>query len=247
MCFKKHCKEITYIDVKVKRLNFTNQTEIIKVPFLDPDTVMQYLINAGLTIPQEQVVEFWENKRHSGETWVENCPATNQHIPIAIYGDACRLYTARKDSKYLGIFISLPLWRPRSTRYSRWCIFRLKLKKLHGTQTLHPVLQRITYKLNMLFENGLLGPNGRVYNFCCSEIRGDWEWHKQLFDLTSSWKSVTQVCFRCNCTSRSDNPKELFYCLDHDPAWREFTLTDFVASQIKHWPPCTFSELGRKC
>ena len=129
MCFKKHCKEITYIDVKVKRLNFTNQTEIIKVPFLDPDTVMQYLINAGLTIPQEQVVEFWENKRHSGETWVENCPATNQHIPIAIYGDACRLYTARKDSKYLGIFISLPLWRPRSTRYSRWCIFSIEVKK----------------------------------------------------------------------------------------------------------------------
>lgn len=58
--------------MKVKRLNFTNQTEIIKVPFLDPDTVMQYLINAGLTIPQEHVVEFWEKngalEKHGSRT-----------------------------------------------------------------------------------------------------------------------------------------------------------------------------------
>ena len=112
----------------MKRLNFTNQTEIIKVPFLDPDTVMQYLINAGLTIPQEQVVEFWENKRRSGETWVENCPATNQHIPIAIYGDACLFTLPERIRSTWGYSFLYPYGDPAQLDTVVGAFFRLKLK-----------------------------------------------------------------------------------------------------------------------
>jgi hypothetical protein len=227
--------------VKVAKLNYTNEYEVVTVPLLDPDKLVAYLFKQGLTIPQELVNDFWEKKRMSGEKWVTDCPAYNNHIPIALYGDSCRLYPTRADSKYLGIFISFPLWRPRSTRYSRWCIFSLEVAKLYGRETLQPVLQRITWKLNMLFEHGIEGLNGQRMKFFCSELRGDWEWHKQLFDLTSSWKGAkNNVCFRCDCTAKSDDdPKKLYYCLDDDPNWKEYSLTEFLASQIRHSPPCS--------
>lgn len=157
------------------------------------------------------------------------------------------LCKSSRDTKFLGIFISFPLWRPRSTRYSRWCIFSLESSKLYGHHTLHPVLQRLTYKLNMLFENGVQGSDGRVFKYAVTEIRGDWEWHKQLFNLSSTWKGVKNVCFRCNCSSRSDNPKNLYYCLDDDPDWKEFTLSEFLATQIKHdAPTClSFAKFGQ--
>ena len=231
--------------MKVSKLNFTNEFEVVTVPLLDPDKLVAYLLKSGLTIPQELVNNFWEKKRMSGEKWVTDCPASNNHIPIALYGDSCRLYATRADSKYLGIFISFPLWRPRSTRYSRWCIFSLEVAKLYGRETLQPILQRITYKLNMLFEHGIEGLNGQRMKFFCSELRGDWEWHKQLFDLTSSWKGAkNNVCFRCDCTAKSDDdPKKLYYCLDDDPNWNEYSLNEFLASQIRHSPPCSLHRI----
>lgn len=227
--------------MKVKKLDYTTGFETIKVPFLDPDKLVESLIKAGLTISERHVTEFWDKKRHSGETWAAHSPASSSHIPIAIYGDSCRLYASRADTKFLGIFISFPLWRPRSTRYSRWCIFCLENSKLYGQHTLFPVLQRLTYKLNMLFENGVPGLDGRAFRCAVTEIRGDWEWHKQLFNLSSTWKGVKNVCFRCNCSSRSDNPKNLYYCLDEDPDWKEFTLAEFPATEIKHDAPTCVS------
>lgn len=229
------------MDLKLRKKNYTDDSEIAKVPFLDPDILVQYLFKTGLTIPQELVTAFWARKREAGEEWALQSPATPQHIPIAIYGDSARLYATQADSKFLGIFISFPLWRPKSTRYSRWCIFSLENKRLYGRETLHTVLSRITFKLNLLFENGIEGPDGVPLRFVCTEIRGDWEWHKQLFDLTSSWKGITSVCFRCDCAARSDNPKKLYYCLDEDPDWKDFTLPEFLANQIKHQPTCALS------
>ena len=199
---------------------------------IDPDGLVSYLLKGGLKISQDHVQDFWESKKRNGEKWAIESPATHGHIPIAIYGDAARLYST-KDSKYLGIFISLPLWRPRSTRYSRWCIFSIEHSKLYHQETLFPILSRITYKLNLMFENGLMGPDGISYKFACTEIRGDWEWHKLLFNLTSSWKSIDNVCFLCDCVARCDNPKRTYYCLDEDPRWKRFNLVEFLAAQIK--------------
>lgn len=231
--------------MKVRKQNFTNDHETIKVPFLDPEKIVQYIFQAGLDIPERDVIEFWERKKRAGEEWATSSPASDRHIPIAIYGDSARLYASRRGSKYLGIFISFPLWRPKSTRYSRWCIFSLENAKLYGRETLQPILQRLTYKLNLLFEQGVVGPHGQRLRFCVTEIRGDWEWHKQLFALTSSWKGIGRVCFRCNCKARSDNPKELYHCLDDDPSWEEHDLVEFVASEIHHNPTCLlFQKLG---
>ena len=229
------------IDVKVQKENYTNDFEIIQVPLLDPDVLVQYLVTAGLKIPEEQVVEFWQKKREAREEWALLSPASNKDIPIAIYGDAARLHATQADSKYLGVFISLPLWRPKSTRFSRWCIFSIPRKRLYGTygrETLQPILRRIVFKMNLLFEHGVVRPDGGHLRFICTEIRGDWEWHKQLFDMTSSWKGVSSVCFRCDCTARSGDPKQLYHCVDDDPNWHEFTLPEFLATQIKHNPTC---------
>ena len=232
--------------MKVKKLNYTDEFEFVKVPFLDPDKLITYIIEAGLKIPQEEVEHFWSRKRANKEEWAIKSPATPKHIPVAIYGDAARLYTAQRESKYLGIFISLPLWRPRSSRFGRWCIFSLENAKLYGCHTLHPVLSRITYKLNMLFENGVVGSDGVIYKFACTEIRGDWEWHKQLFSLASSWKSIANVCFRCQCVARSDDPKQLYYCTDDNTNWKHFGLVDFLASQIREYPSCPLTLFSKK-
>ena len=229
-------EDSSLIEVKVKKLNYTSESELVKVPFLEPDMVIQYLISAGLDIPEEQVVDFWERKRSVGEPWAIASPASNKHIPIAIYGDSARLQTSRKESKYFGIFISLPLWRPKSTRFSRWYIFSLENAKLLGTQILRPTLMRITYKLNMLFETGVTATDGRQLKFSCTEIRGNWEWHKQLFNLTSSWKSVKNLCYPCDCVSKSQDPKKLYFCLDKNPGWKEFSLWEFLATQLKEGP-----------
>lgn len=74
--------ETTLVDVKVRKLNYTNDFETVKVPILDPDRLVQYLITAGLSIPEEQVSEFWEKKMASGEEWVKSSPASTKHIPF---------------------------------------------------------------------------------------------------------------------------------------------------------------------
>ena len=111
---------------------------------------------------------------------------TPQHIPIAIYGDAC---TVRGNIKVLGIFLSFPLWRAKSTRCSRWLVCALEEAKLWGTETLNTIFKRITFSLNMLFngwdvERDVQLAGGRI--FTVTELRGDWLWHKQCWNFSSS-------------------------------------------------------------
>ena len=54
----KHAKDPLLINVKVKKLNYTNEFEFVEVPLLDPDKLISYLIEAGLKIPQQQVEFF---------------------------------------------------------------------------------------------------------------------------------------------------------------------------------------------
>ena len=234
-------KETTEIPLRVKRVGVHSGTfEDIMFPLLDPHTLVDYLFReTGLNIQPDIVEQFWHIKRNlAREKWALASPASSSHIPIAIYGDACQC----KGTKLLGIFLSFPLWRAASTRNSRWLLCALEEARLWGTQTLNAIMRRITFSINMLFDGWDLEKNtqlalGRV--FTLTELRGDWLWHKQLRNFSSSWKALKNICYRCDCKARSPNPKDLFWNID-DGKWTEYNRAQFMTSQLgKNQQPCT--------
>lgn len=203
--------------------------------------MIDYLFQeTGLHISPAVVKRFWYIKRElARERWALNSPATSDHIPLAVYGDACQC----KGGKLLGIFISLPLWRARSTRCSRWLICALEEARLWGTDTLNAIMMRVTFSLNMLFdgwdlERGKQLAGGRL--FTLTELRGDWLWHKQLWNFSSSWKSLTNICYRCDCKARSRNPQQLFWNIDGG-VWHEYTRSEFITSQLRNCHPSSLT------
>ena len=206
--------------------------EDIKFPLFDPHVVVDYLFReVGLKIDPYIVRRFWHIKRDlAREPWAISSPATSEHIPVAIYGDSCQC----KGTKLLGIFISFPLWRAASTRASRWLLCALEESRLWGTETLNSIMKRITFSLNMLFDGWDLENNQQIalgHVFALTELRGDWLWHKQLWNFSSSWRSLTNICYRCNCKARSLNTKDLFWRID-DGEWHEYTRTEFINVQL---------------
>ena len=236
VCVSVYCQEVTHIPVRVKRTGVASGTfEDIQLPMLDPHRLVDHLFhNVGLDIPQNIVNRFWHMKRNvAKEKWALDSPASKNHIPIAVYGDACQ---CRGGVKLLGIFLSFPLWRAKSTRCSRWLICGLEEGKLWGTQTLNAIMKRIAFSLNLLFdgwdsERGVSLAGGRV--FTLTELRGDWLWHKQLWNFSSSWKSLKNICYRCNCVGRSDNRKDLYWEIDRGE-WHEYSRGEFIACQLQN-------------
>ena len=118
----------------------------------------------------------------------------------------------------VGIFLSCPLFRPRSCRCSRCLLFACQEELLYKHHTLDCVYMYLVWNLNQLF-NGKYprhGFNGaplsvqgaaRAGDWVCNshrcfqvtEIRGDWAWHKMIFRFNSSWKAGSNmpVCFKC--------------------------------------------------
>ena len=112
-------------------------------------------------------------------------------------------------------FLSLPLWRPRSSRFSRWLLFSIDETLLFGRKTLNKVFALITWSINMMFwgrfprvdmhgqrlQSDLAGQSLTKHNrsFALTEFRGDWSYFKLIFGLTSSWKGGANVpvCFLC--------------------------------------------------
>ena len=234
-------KEISRISLPVADPK-SDEFEMREYPIIEPHNLMHVLMTSiGIDIPHERVRDYWRTHRDLlKEDWATNSPATPEHIPFALYGDGAKI----KDdgTKIVGIFVSLPaVWRPRSSRCARWCVFALEEHKLYGHHTLTAVFRRLTYSCNLLF-NGL-GPtgnrlcNGRV--FTVTEIKGDWQWLKVSMRFRSSWQNVDSVCFLCDAKARCDHdPSKLHYCANENPGWTSYTLTTFLADQMTMPDPC---------
>ena len=210
------------------------------VHMLDPHSVVAYLVNViGLVIPPDDVATYWDRARANGEAWATNHPATSRHMPLGLYGDEARFNTAFSQDKVLGLFINLPLWRPKSIRASRFLIFALEENKLYKHFTLDAVLRRIVWSINLLFDgsmpqvdhigNPIRGAKrGRICNdasvFALCELRGDLFFHKQLFRWKASWTWTSlKVCHKCEARSRDGGP--LYY------HWDNWTSTEFGSFQ----------------
>lgn len=219
------------IAVPIKDPKHDGKVILENQPILFPHEVLSYLWDSvKLSIPVEDVRKFWRDARAAGEPWSLETTATEEHIPVALYGDGARLSTVYQTETILGIFLSLPLFRPRSVRCSRFLLWSCEKSKCFKNRTVNKALRVITWSLNAAFHgtfpnvdmqgNVLQRPDAGKWiiscgkSFAVTELRGDWEWHKMLWRFPQcSWKANT-VCYRCPALATSDNPKLLYHCID---------------------------------
>lgn len=208
---------------------------------IDPHVLVDALFKeVGVNIPENVVREFWNTKRQLGkEPWALQSPAGNDCVPISLYGDGVKV---QGTTKMIGLFISFPLWRTYSTRASRWCIFSIEQHRIFKTETMHKILKRVVFSLNLLFSGH--DPNtgaelcgGR--RFIVTELKGDWEYFKFIFRYSSSWKGLKDICYRCNANGRATNHSQLYYCTQDEPQWHEYNVIEFISKQLGHCnQPC---------
>eukprot|EP00435_Cladocopium_sp_Y103_P055634 s757_g18.t1 len=111
---------------------------------------------------------------------------------------------------------------------------------------------RLVWSFNAAFEgtNPTVGEGGRAlvgndllrsgspitssnHRFALCELRGDWEYHRDLFRFTASWQGI-DMCFKCPAKSKGA-PEYLYHNLGPDCAWvhEEFNLVQFVSRRLK--------------
>ena len=237
---------------------------------LEPHKVIQYLFDeVGISIPQEAVQRFWDHNHSVNAPWLEGCDASRNHMPIGLYGDGarCRQQSYKPVEKVFGIFLSLPLWRPKSARFSRWLLFSIDETLLLGRKTLNRVFALITWSINSMFfgrfprvdmfgqrlpadsggqpltENGLC--------FALTEFRGDWSYYKLIFGLNSSWKGGANVpvCYLCQAFGKGP-PANQYYNIDENAhCWGTiYNKVEFLAQEMPNEDICSLAHFKpRKC
>lgn len=252
-------EEIESIKVPVQDEKKPGGIGVCSLPIVHPHRILSYLLDdVKIQLPNNEISEYWCHARQMGEPWATRSPATMQHVPVGIHGDAARTWTQYKFEKIVSIFINLPLFRPRSMRHSRWIVFSCPHHLLFKNRTMNVVLRRLCWSLNAAFAgiNPLVGAPGfplkggdlqragkpltlSGHKFAVTELRGDWEWHRDIWRPTASWQAI-DICFKCPAVSKG-NPNYFYY--NHGPncAWEreEFGLEQFISRRLKHNNLCT--------
>ena len=172
---------------------------------------MEHLLKCGLEIEESHVKRFWDHLDKVGhEVAVRSRQLRSlekqQIWPLGLHGDDANMgIISAPFEKILGMSMNVVLYRPRSTRISRFLLFSLEVKRLVDVRsTLNPILARIVESFNRLTEIGIEGRK-----FIVTELRGDQAWNRLIFEHESFWKTVN-ICFRCEATTR---PTHLNYAL----------------------------------
>lgn len=253
-----YCSQATVkIRTKIKNPKNDRGYEMATLELLEPYDVIRYLMmDVKVDIPEAQVNQYWDHWRAVGAEWALHTGASRSHIPLGLYGDAARVRQPAfgEVQKVLGIFISLPLFRPRSIRMSRWLLFSIDEKLLYQNVTLHSVLRRIVWSVNLLFEGvyPASGPFGEEFDpklsgkpicggkrFAVTELRGDQLWHKQVWQHKASWKGGVHESVCCQCDVRNRGHEAYFRIEDGDEIGREYSLLDFINEQLPLRNPCS--------
>ena len=222
------------------------------VNVLEAHSLIRYLIDeCGLAIDESAVHRYWDVARKRGVPWAVSHPASRNHIPLGLYADSARVDTEFGQYKVIGIFMNLPLFRPKSTRYSRWLLWSSREDKMYRHHTLNRIYARVTWSMNLLFDGVMprTGPSGEPlplsqsqlagapicragHVFACTELRGDWLYHKQCFRFTASWSGHT-ICFKCTAR-RVGHAEDLYTNVDSAAKWlqEEFDTVDCLALRM---------------
>lgn len=256
-------QETATISVPLKNKKSRRGYTMHPMGVIDPVSVISYLFNeVGVSIPENMVAQYWNHYRSEpvSAQWALCHPARSDAIPLGLYGDSCKV---RQGSKMVGIYLNLPLFRPKSIRSSRFLLVAVQEEMMFKRKTLDAIYRFLVWRLNLLHDgkyphtniNGgpLQGSElqhaGKeiVHNktFAVCELRGDWVWLKDCLSLRSSWKggTVLPVCFKCE--ARSIEP-HLYYNVERQSnVWStEYsTLADFLVHQMPA-EPSDFAELA---
>ena len=213
-------KEPHYVEAPCIDLAEETSVKIVKLPLLDVHEVLAFVHDvAHLRSPPAHVQFYWSWGRRFGAGW-SRLGGPNI-IPVGLYADETKYGGPFSHSeKVLGIFLNLVLHRPRSIRYSRFCIFALRSQLMLGTRTLYPVLRRVVYGFHLAYKG--VNPDGTRLcsdgsKFLCTELRGDLAWHKMVWNFKSVGWQAKEVCWFCK--ARSEGGDLSYTEFGEDASW----------------------------
>lgn len=235
--------------------------EFVDLDVVCPFGLVSYLWNdIGIDISRDDVVTYWRHHRAHGAKWALHSRAPEDTMPLALYGDAVKVRSTYLGlEKMVGIFLSAPLYRPRSARCSRWLLCAVQEELLWKHHTLDSIFTYLTWAMNQLYTGCYpqCGPRGECltgraasraggwvtnqrWRFQITELRGDWLWHKTIFRFRSSWKAGTNapVCFKCEAYA-TGSPDHTYYNIEENsPVWAtEYqSVVDFIVGQCPDVP-----------
>ncbi|CAL1132282.1 unnamed protein product [Cladocopium goreaui] len=255
--------EIETIRLPVFDKKSVGNAKVEVFPIIHPHRILNYLFDTvGVEVDPCDVHSYWDHARAMQEPWACCSPASRDHMPVGLHGDAARLWTQVRVEKMVGIFVNLPLFRPKSVRHSRWLVFSIGRDKLIKNRTFNVVWERLVWSLNWAFEgvHPRSGPGGRPLTgadlaragmplcrsnmrFSVTELRGDWEFHRDVWRFTASWQGQ-QVCYRCAAGTKGDEAY-LYYNGGPTSRWlhEEFSLEQFLARRLKDRQLCPLRHL----
>ena len=248
-------KEIEHIWVPIADEKVPGGYRIEKQPMLFPHRIMGYIFDVcQLDLPQDAISKFWDDAIAGGEPHADQ--DSRHRIPLGFYGDAAQLITKVKVEKLLCLFCNIPIFRPKSIRFSRFLIWSCDVSLLYKNRTLNTILRWVTWSFNCLYAgtypttrpgNRPLEPHEveragtwltrKKLQFQVYELRGDWEFHKMLWQFRCSWKGGVNVgiCFRCPAMTRTNDPGLLYWEMDDENStWAKeaFDTTDFICQRL---------------
>ena len=201
-----------------------------------PFDIMAYLVTkCGMTISDKVLDSYWRHLDQMKDEWAVSTQefrrCAGKVWPLGLYGDEANVGLINAPFlKVWGVFMSVIVYRPSSTRLSRFLLFSLESDKILSFEaTFYPVLQAITDSMNQLTQEGIGG-----IRFLCAEIRGDQAFFKAVFRHKAWWKD-TQVCFRCRASIRPGDSSYLLY-----DSWTSSVRTteDFILEELNE-PLCS--------
>lgn len=221
------------VTTSVKAKQDSSEVVEVKIPVLLPHRILLYLFSVlGVFIRPEDIQQYWQ---HCQEfcIWALNKDFDGNHVPVTIYGDTARYGQGYDQAKVTGCFMSLPLWRPKSTRMSQWLLFSVNADISLGPETLNPLYLAIVESFNEAFHGRSLEGPLLPHKFAITEFKGDWEYHFQTWGLRRWWKT-RYVCWRCHAENHA-NATHSCFDFDDNPTWQGATVShaSFVANMVR--------------
>ena len=219
-----------------------SQEEVtVDIPVLLPHKVLSYLFDrVGLEVCEQQLAAYWRHVK-AFCPWANNDLLDGEHIPLTLYGDSARYGQGFDQSKVTGCYLSMVLWRPRSTRMSQWLLWSLNAELSLGWRSHYPLYLALVKSLNAAFDG--LTPEGRKLGrkFCVTQFKGDWEYHWQTWRLSRYWRTRL-VCWRCDAENH-DSARHSMLDFSDRPAWlgTQISHNRFVAELLPHSGICVLA------
>ena len=225
----------------MKKKEDSEEFHDVQVPVFLPHKILLYLFNTlQLQIPWDALQKYWEHCKQFC-LWAQ--PFDGTPIPLCLYGDTARYGQGYDQSKVTGFWLSLVLWRPKSTRMSQWLLWSLNGDLSRGFLSHNPLILVVVRSLNCAFDG--MTPEGAdlPHKFAVTEIRGDWEFFVQTFKL-KQWYKTTRICWRCSAENHID-AEHCYLDLSENPSWAEtmYSQNEFLAQVIPDHDVCDLNDM----